>query len=520
MFACMAEFEFPYESCVPGERIACYSGPSGTSGVGACRAGTSTCVMDGSGWGPCAGEVVPLGYDDCVTGADATCDGQAAEPCTGEIAWVVRLDEGGDDEGTKVAGGKSGVVYVAGHHINNIDGFGPESCPAADTNDELLVGALRADDGATVWGSCTDPQGLGDETRVWSVDETSDGTVLLSVRSGDRPFLLTFDGATGESGRIDIDASFPAHILVDVPIWAPIFIALSQTDDVRIGQTVVEADGPRLTLGTLDPSAGFDAAGVFDLTAGPTSETYLVSLATGEGGEVALATCFTDTALDLGCGTIEQSTNWRTVVAMMRWRSGELACRWQVLLENAGSAAASVCGTHVAVDGSGGVALAATAEADMTLGATALPADPLAPTSRDVVYARLDADGRIVFANRYGGASPQYPTAIALDAFGNAVLVGAFQGSLGLGQLSLPAGDPNNDWGVFVAKLAPDGALAWARGFGQEGDWPTIDVDVDPVGAVLVSTGFDGQAVTVVPPAGQFPLDTNGKDAVFMRLAP
>ena len=49
--------------CVPGATTACYSGPPGTEGVGTCKAGAETCVADGSGFGPCAGEVTPQPQD-------------------------------------------------------------------------------------------------------------------------------------------------------------------------------------------------------------------------------------------------------------------------------------------------------------------------------------------------------------------------------------------------------------------------------------------------------------------------
>jgi hypothetical protein len=45
--------------CTPGTFQSCYSGPSGTAGVGSCVAGQTQCLPDGS-WGPCTGEVLPV----------------------------------------------------------------------------------------------------------------------------------------------------------------------------------------------------------------------------------------------------------------------------------------------------------------------------------------------------------------------------------------------------------------------------------------------------------------------------
>lgn len=53
----------------------CYSGPAGTDGVGACRAGTETCAA--GTWSGCSGEVVP-GGEACNAGDD-DCDGSSDE---------------------------------------------------------------------------------------------------------------------------------------------------------------------------------------------------------------------------------------------------------------------------------------------------------------------------------------------------------------------------------------------------------------------------------------------------------
>ncbi|HEY3252537.1 MAG TPA: hypothetical protein VGJ91_01265, partial [Polyangiaceae bacterium] len=45
--------------CTAGQTAACYDGPSGSQGVGRCRAGTHTCVLNGSStsWGSCTGQI-------------------------------------------------------------------------------------------------------------------------------------------------------------------------------------------------------------------------------------------------------------------------------------------------------------------------------------------------------------------------------------------------------------------------------------------------------------------------------
>jgi hypothetical protein len=57
--------------CTSGQTRPCYTGPSGSLGVGICHAGTQTCV-DGY-WGPCLGDQTPEA-EDC-DGQDNDCDG-------------------------------------------------------------------------------------------------------------------------------------------------------------------------------------------------------------------------------------------------------------------------------------------------------------------------------------------------------------------------------------------------------------------------------------------------------------
>jgi hypothetical protein len=66
-------------TCTPGAEQACYEGPPDTEGVGQCRAGVQRCADDGSGFGPCLGQVLPVvegPFDGplCADGLDNDCD--------------------------------------------------------------------------------------------------------------------------------------------------------------------------------------------------------------------------------------------------------------------------------------------------------------------------------------------------------------------------------------------------------------------------------------------------------------
>ena len=62
-----------------GANVPCYSGPSGTLGVGICKSGTTTCG-DGGTANPCVGEQLPKSSDVCG-GGNEDCDALTDEDC-------------------------------------------------------------------------------------------------------------------------------------------------------------------------------------------------------------------------------------------------------------------------------------------------------------------------------------------------------------------------------------------------------------------------------------------------------
>ncbi|MEZ5359146.1 MAG: hypothetical protein R3F48_09985 [Candidatus Zixiibacteriota bacterium] len=58
------------DECLDGETRPCYTGPSGTEGVGECNAGMQSCLN--GVWGPCIGEITPV--DELCDGLDNDCD--------------------------------------------------------------------------------------------------------------------------------------------------------------------------------------------------------------------------------------------------------------------------------------------------------------------------------------------------------------------------------------------------------------------------------------------------------------
>lgn len=94
--------------CVPGTVRICYTGPQGTLGLGTCVQGTQWCNEDGSGLGPCLGEVLPSA-ELCDNNKDDDCDGvvnqaEACECSAGDVEACYSGPDGTEGVGVCVAG--------------------------------------------------------------------------------------------------------------------------------------------------------------------------------------------------------------------------------------------------------------------------------------------------------------------------------------------------------------------------------------------------------------------------------
>lgn len=190
-----------------GVTRACYTGPSGTSGVGACRTGTQTCAA--GVWGStCSGQVVPA--TERCNGADDDCDGTT-------------------DEGFGGSSGQFRVTDLTDANCNIVD----HEAASGDDRGALVVGngyAYTTGDSATAYVTSA----IGPATSVGVVH---DG-LASNLRTGDVYALAT---STGEVGTAS-------------PTSVTRLLALSQP-----GLTTTST----ITLSTAIPINGYNGVGIF-----------------------------------------------------------------------------------------------------------------------------------------------------------------------------------------------------------------------------------------------------------------
>ncbi len=142
--------------CAPGSVGACYGGPPGTDGVGACHAGMQLCNGTGTGYGACVGEVSPAA-EVCGDGLDNDCDGVVDDGCP-EICG-----DGLDNDGDGVV--DDGCVEICGDGLDNDgDGVVDDGCP------EVCDDGIDNDGDGAVDENCIDICGDG-------LDNDGDGVI-------------------------------------------------------------------------------------------------------------------------------------------------------------------------------------------------------------------------------------------------------------------------------------------------------------------------------------------------------
>lgn len=135
----------------------------------------------------------------------------------------------------------------------------------------------------------------------------------------------------------------------------------------------------------------------------------------------------------------------------------------------------------------------------------------------DVFIQKLNASGNFLWAKSFGGSADDRGKSIAVDASGNVVTTGWFQGTVdfdpGAGAANLSSAGFSD---IFVQKLDASGNFQWARSFGSgfydNGEFIAIDASGN-----IYATGNFQATVDFDPGAGTANLSSAGSFDVFVQ---
>jgi hypothetical protein len=279
---------------------------------------------------------------------------------------------------------------------------------------------------------------------------TSSGTHLWSERFGGPDYETPYGVAADGAGNVVLAGSF--------------------TDSTDFGGGLLVGDYTEAFVAKFDPSG----AHLWSRSFGASFSDVASGVALDGSDNVVLAGYFNYT-VDFGGGGLVSAGNADVFLAkytpagahMWSQRFGGLST------DNA---------YDVAVDGSDNILLTGTFMGTADFGGGGM----VSAGYQDVFVAAYDASGAHRWSRRAGGVSTDNPHGIDVDAAGNILLTGYFQGVTSLGGATfVSAGDTDG----FIARYDATGAHEWSMRFG--GTWRDrgFDVAADTDGNVF-STGF------------------------------
>ena len=177
-------------ACSTGQTRPCYSGPDGTEGVGLCRAGTQSC--QGSTWGQCRGEVLPVA--ETCDGEDNNCNGVPDDGLTGKVTQSPVLARAGPPDAKQVCepnnllkedGAMVGLAFVKTSGM--LDKQKITACVRAEFRTLARVEQLRVvarGVAATCGGSCKNTGcGKGRDFWVFTSEDNKTYKLLKIIRN-------------------------------------------------------------------------------------------------------------------------------------------------------------------------------------------------------------------------------------------------------------------------------------------------------------------------------------------------
>ncbi len=517
--------------CVPGTTQPCYSGPAGTENVGICAGGVATCLPDGTGFGGCAGEIVPksesclsaadddcdgaandVGVEDCGTVADDDCNAIANDHCA---TWSLRFGQSGEQNGYGIAADSSSNVLVVGDIAGSAN-FGGGALTSAGSLDAFVVKLTPG--GAHVWSKI-----FGDAASqsAYAVAADGAGNALVTGRfSGTIAF-----GAAAADSHTSAGLSDAFVVKLDPAgnvLWSRSYggagadvgrsIAVDSLGNVLVtgdfAQTIDLGGGPLTSADVLD---GFlvklDPAGnhLWSKAFGGQYDDSGQGVGVDASNDV-LVTGYFDEEVGFG-GALQSDGPSGGVDVFVAKLAPDGSHLWTRSYGKDGMSLTQK-GFAIACDAGGNVYFDGSFVDTVSFGAGTHVGQGL----EDIFVVKLDPAGNTIWSKAFGGPAAEYPVGLAVDSGAHVIVSGSLGGGVDFGGGGLEVDGPED---IYVFKLDTDGAHVWSRRFGDSGDQDGTGAAVDPQDHVLITGYIEGSA-----DFGNGPLASAGGEDVFVAKLP
>jgi hypothetical protein len=469
--------------CIPNSMTSCYTGPMGTLNVGECKAGMQLCNAQGTAYGACTGEVIPVA-ESCNTAGDDDCDGQVNEQCN--AVWTKRIGSVLDEDIFDVAVDSAGNIIVVGQFQGMVD-FGGGTFTTPNGNSDIFVAKYDAA-GNHLWSKQYGANGI-DGARSVAVDATGNVLVTGSFQStvdfGGGPFASV--GGSHDIFVLVLDSA--GGYLISRAFGGPggdegtgvIFdaggngiIAGHMTGTIDFGGGPITSAGSDDGFVVKFSSLGFH---VWSKRFGDANAQNIKDIAVDAAGDIYLTGSFAG-MVDFGGGAITSLGSTDSMLVKLSSAGNHVWTR-QIGGLNAQN------GASVTVDSLGNPIVTGFIQGSVDFGLGALTSAGLS----DIFVAKYNSNNVAQWAKIFGDANDQSAMGIKTDAQNNVIVVGRTAGTVDFGGGASTAAGLND---IFVTKFAPAGTYTWSRRIGDPLEQWARAVAVDNANNIITVGRFQG----------------------------
>ncbi len=445
----------------------------------------------------------------------------AADPggATGKAVWQAGFGGLGIDSTRGVAAGPNGEAFIAGYFEGEIDFGGTIGKKPSAGKSDAFVSKFSADGKlvwAQTWGAARDDLAnaiaiRGDKIAVAGsfLDDIKIGSHSKKSHGSDDLYIVTFDkDGTADwlwtAGGIDSDG---VNTIAPTPDGGWV-IGGSFTKSLEIttgtGNTAITSNGGTDAI-LIKLAASGDTEWVKSY--GGSYDDTILHVAVDANSNVFVQGVFKDVADWGGKDKLKAGGGSDNDVVLAKYdTNGD-----HVWSQRFGNAFNDVAG-GLAVDTAGQITIAGSFENKGSI-SFGQGDDHVSLGEADVYVARFANDGKLLWAKSYGGERVDVANDVAVDANGNAIVTGWFEGMVDFGKGPVTS-KGNNNKDAFVMKIDAKGATTWVQTFGDKDHDQGRAVTVDGKGDVFVS-GLYRFSLSLMEPAIKQTLDE--KDPVLSK---